>query len=274
MRLSLVLMAAPLWAQLPECACPSAALQPARDGIAAHQKRNLGEASTQYTLALQAAPSRAVTAAEKDLILRFAPRVFVNHEEPFPLKDAAAILHPERPWIAYHFFWEDDIDFPDDNDPSDHEVVWVRLDDSRQRLVGFYTYFHGRILEAPPEALQDAQAHGGRVKLEVQWGKHGSLPVGWRGMREVEENQRTTWQRLVKVGRDSRSSELARGWPMRFAGTWEQWMDASKPVDLVAVLRTHGLMKVSWLNNAVINRQFLRYNFAAKTEWPDRVCER
>ena len=34
------------------------------------------------------------------------------------------------------------------------------------------------------------------------------------------------------------------------------------------------MMMVSYFNNAVINRHFLRYNFAAKTEWPPELCDR
>ena len=36
-------------------------------------------------------------------------------------------MHPQRRLIAYHFFWEDDIDFPEDNDPCDHEADVGRI---------------------------------------------------------------------------------------------------------------------------------------------------
>ena len=107
-----------------------------------------------------------------------------DQNRTFQLRDAAAIVHPDRRTIAYHLFWDDDIDFPDDNDPSDHEVVWCVISPDQRRLVAFYTYFHNRVLEAPPEALRDAAAHLGRPSVAVQWGKHGSMPVGWQAARD------------------------------------------------------------------------------------------
>jgi hypothetical protein len=274
-----------------DCACPLEATLANREGVEQHQRRRLTEASLAYSRALKAAPSRDPSGAEQALMLKFAPRVFVHPREPFPLKDAAAILHPEKPWIAYHFFWEDDIDFPDDNDPCDHELIWVKLDPRRERLEAFFTYFHGRILEATPAGIEEARRFGGRPRIEVQWGKHGSLPHDWRnipiqadagdverryldlnGASVLETYQRATWKKLSTEGRDAQNSPLARGWPLRFSGSWEDFVNYSRPQDIAAALRRGGLLKVSCLNNAVINRQFLRYNFSAKTEWPPQFC--
>ena len=66
----------------------------------------------------------------------FAPRLVLVRGEFFPLKDIAAILHPEKPIIAYHLFWEDDLGFPSDNDPCDHEVVWIEYDPASLRVTG------------------------------------------------------------------------------------------------------------------------------------------
>ena len=49
------------------------------------------------------------------------------------IRDLVAIHHPVQPWIAYHLFWGDDIDFPEDNDPADHEIVWVAYDPATGR---------------------------------------------------------------------------------------------------------------------------------------------
>ncbi len=109
------------------------------EALDVHLKRQLDEASGAYERVLSADPPRAPSEAELKLVLRFAPRVFATPSEPFGLRDAAAVIHPKAPWIAYHFFWEDDIDFPDDNDPCDHELMWVRLDESRERVVDYFT---------------------------------------------------------------------------------------------------------------------------------------
>ena len=278
----------------PACACGSSqAITESRAGIAAHLRRSLREASDAYARALRAAPAREPSAAERALMLRFAPRILATPNEPFPLIDAAAILHPDRPWIAYHFFWEDDIDFPDDNDPCDHELMWVRLDAARQRLTGYFTYFHGRILEAPAESINDANRNRGAPAVVTQWGKHGTMPLGWRELRiipdsgDVERKQLTldrpttleaynqaTWKKLSTDGRQSQGSRLGRGWPLKFPGSYADFTNFTKPVDPTDLLRKKDYLAVSCLNNATINRRFLRYNFAAKTEWPEALCAR
>jgi hypothetical protein len=270
---------------VPQCSCTSLeAVEANREAMEDHSRRRLQDASEGYAEALQLAPPRDASIAEQAQIFRFAPRLFVTPKEPFPLKDAAAIVHPRGDWIAYHLFWEDDIDFPEDNDPCDHEIIWVRLDASRQRVIGVYTYFHGRILRAPvPESP--------RPRIAVQWGKHGSMPWDWRKIVidrdevaagdsgngppfSLENYNRTTFQKLASIGRDFQGSPLARGWPFRFEGSWEDFTRFTKTVDPLLLLRKRSLIKVSCLNNAVINRHFLRYNFASKVEWPMDLCAR
>jgi hypothetical protein len=259
------------------CACSKETVLANREGILAHAERSLGAASRGYDKALAAEPARDVTADERALIERFAPQIFTQATEPFALKDFAAVLHPGAPWIAYHLFWDDDIDFPNDNDPCDHEVVWVRLNEARTAVRGYYLYFHGTILEAPERAIHDAAQNGGRVALFAQWGKHGSLPLGWESMGSGEQSlsmyQRRTFLKLNGVGRDAQDSPLARGWPKKFEGSWEEFTKFNKPLNAREWLQKNGLMAVSCLNNAVLNRRFLRYNFAAKTEWPEAICE-
>lgn len=243
----------------PECACSGSTIAASKDGIGAHLRRALTEASTAYDRALSESPARDATPQEAELARRFAPQLLTTASEPFELKDAGVVLHPAAPWIAYHLFWEDDIDFPDDNDPCDHEVIWVRLDARRTQVREVYTYFHGKLLQASNVK--------GRPRIWIQWGKHGSMPAGWDGL---EAANRSTYERLVSKGRDHAESPLSKGWPLRFTGSWKDFTAFSKTVDLAA--RKNLYMAVSCLNNAVINRRFLRYNFAAKTEWPPQIC--
>ena len=261
-----------------------------RQALDAHLKRSLTEASEAYDRVLVAEPPREPTAAETALLQRFAPRLFVTASEPFPLSDFAAILHPRAPWIAYHMFWEDDIDFPDDNDPCDHELLWVRLDPSRQHVVDVYTYFHGRIMHGVKEAIEDAGRNRGRVAVYVQWGKHGSMPLGWEKLTitadtgDVERKQlglgdmpleaynRATFEKLSTEGRRAQQSPLGRGWPLRFEGRWEDFSRFPKLIDPVPALARKRLMRVSAWNHAVLNRHLLRYNFSAKAEWPEALC--
>jgi hypothetical protein len=259
-------------------------------GVAHHLERSLDAAAEGYDRALALDAPRDARADEWTLIERFAPRVFAQRDEPFELRDVAAVLHPDTGEIAYHLFWDDDIDFPDDNDPSDHEVVWVLPADDRRAIRRYATYFHGRTLVAGEPALADAAAHGGRPAVYVQWGKHGSMPRGWEAHRIVAERGETeskyypvdtpitlleynrgTWKKLAGEGRRALGNPIAArlAWPARFSGSWDDFIQFTRRIDTTRHLRNGRLAVVSRWNSGPLNRWLIRYNFRPKTEWPD-----
>ena len=103
------------------------------------------------------------------------------------------ILHPERRLIAYHLFWDDDIDFPDDNNPSDHEVVWIAYD-AAGALVRVVTLFHGRLVDGSSTAVEEARRRGQRPRIDVQWGKHGPMHEGWRQLSDPHRRIRSRYR--------------------------------------------------------------------------------
>ncbi|HYD85791.1 MAG TPA: hypothetical protein VEA63_17105, partial [Opitutus sp.] len=115
----------------------------------AHRQRNIGEASAFYARMLAAEPPAKPSENERALVRQFAPRLHLVAGEFFPLKDIVAIVHPDRPVIAYHLFWDDDIGYPADNEPCDHEIVWVEYDPATRVIVQVWTYFHGRVVSTP-----------------------------------------------------------------------------------------------------------------------------
>ena len=257
-------------------------------GVEFHIKRCLDEASQEYAAALKLDPPAEATAEQTALARHFLPRLFTTTSEPFRLQDFAVILHPSRRLIAYHLFWEDDIDFPEDNDPCDHEVLWVEYAEDQKTIAGISTYFHGRILRGGSEAIQEAKAHAGRPHINVQWGKHGSLLLGWEKVPivAVEDDaekkfyplgrqitlldyNRGTYEKLTKEGRRLLEHPLGRGWPKKFVGSWQDFTNFSVLVDPGALLTSKQMLRVSRWNSATINQHFLRYNFRPKTEWPE-----
>jgi hypothetical protein len=258
-------------------------------GVAYHLRRSLDDASRAYARALELDPPRALSAEEAALVRRFAPRLYVTASEFFPLKDFAVILHPTARLIAYHFFWEDDIDFPEDNDPCDHELIWVQYAPDRQSLEKVWTYFHGRVLSGGEAALLDARRHGMRPRVNVQWGKHGSMPAGWEELQIVADTgdaerpyypldgpislrryNEGTFRKLASEGRrlSHHPLGLRAGWPAKFTGRWEEFVNFSRLIDPLDWLDKHQMALVSRWNSATINQHFLRYNFRPKTEWP------
>ena len=98
--------------------------------------------------------------------------LFLQRDETFELSRAVAVVHPVRPVIAYHLLWRDDahgawLPF---TVPTDEEIVWVGYD-STHAPTEVWTYWHGAILHTPWPRSQ--------VLVDVQWGKHGSLPRGY-----------------------------------------------------------------------------------------------
>jgi len=232
-----------------------------RLGELAHAHRRLAEASTHYAQALALDPSTPASPADSDRVRQLAPQLLLHRSEPFRLKDVAAVVHPDRPWIGYHLFWEDDLDFPEDNDPCDHEVIWVEFNPSHGRSVAVHTYFHGRILSRPLD--------GARAQVAVEWGKHGSVPVNAEGrMTEVPPTLRDHWKRLNESGRRLPQHPLGRGWPQRFEGDLDDYLRLEVPMPLAERLTDpHRIVRSRW-PNAVLNQQILPYNFAAKMSWP------
>ena len=95
------------------------------EAVAHHLESRLKDARQLYAQVLELDPPLRPTSGELELVKRYAPLLYTTPTEPLPLKDVVVIIHPDRPLIAYHLFWEDDIDFPDDSEPCDHEEVWV-----------------------------------------------------------------------------------------------------------------------------------------------------
>jgi hypothetical protein len=103
---------------------------------------------------------------------RLAPVLYLQRDEWFPLSRAVAVVHPDRRIIAYHLLWKDDVhgSWIPFTVPTDEEVVWVGYDTSGAPS-DLWTFWHGSILHTD---WHDR----GTPAIDVQWGKHGSLPRG------------------------------------------------------------------------------------------------
>jgi hypothetical protein len=101
-----------------------------------------------------------------------APVLYRQRDETFPLSRAVAIVHPSRPIIAYHLLWRDDVAgaWLPFTVPTDEEVVWVGYD-TTGAPTDIWTYWHGKILHTNWRGK-------GTPAIDVQWGKHGSMPQG------------------------------------------------------------------------------------------------
>src|SRR5215212_2802820 len=106
-----------------------------------------------------------------------APVLYLQRDEWFRLERVVAVVHPNRQVIGYYLLWRDDVHgaWIPFTKATDEEIVWVGYD-STLAPTDVWTYWHGKILHAD-------WRNRGTVTIDVQWGKHGSLP---RGMVEPD----------------------------------------------------------------------------------------
>ena len=248
-----------------------------RLGYAYHLMRRLMEASSEYEIVLRLDPPQTPSEEFFKLSLKYAPKIFVNPKEYFKLKDLVVVIHPIKPIIAYNLFWEDDIDYPGNNDPSDHEVAWIEFNKSKCKVTGVYSYFHKAILFTE-EAVKDADLHDQRARINVQWGEHGSLLLGWEKLhpeaifekidKKIKiKNMAQRYQELSKSIKNP-YHPLAKDWPKKFVGSYKDFITFSKYIEIRKFLTKKKMVIISQWPNAVINRYFLSYNYFPKKQWP------
>ena len=99
-----------------------------------------------------------------------APTLYLHPDETFPLLRAVAVHHPTRKLIAYHLLWGDDVHgaWLPFTTPTDQEIVWVEYEGAAEP-VRLSTYWHGTVVGTSWRGK-------GQLEVDVQWGKHGSLP--------------------------------------------------------------------------------------------------
>jgi tetratricopeptide (TPR) repeat protein len=254
-----------------------------RLAYAYHLERRLKEASEEYAKVLELVPPREVSKEELALVLKYAPRVYTNPNEFFELEDVTVILHPDKPLIEYSFFWDDDGDYPEDNDPTDHEKVWIEYDPESGGIVNVFAYFHRAVLMTK-EAVEDARKHDNRARFNIQWNGHGSLPLGWENI--PVEDISVTYAHIETAARIkdmvTRYNEhvqstrmpnhpLAKNWPKKFNGSWEEYTTFSKYIDLPKMIKEKNMVIKSRWSNAAIDQYFLDYQFYPKIDWPKDV---
>lgn len=111
-------------------------------------------------------------APEARLARELAPVLYLQRDETFQLTRVVAIVDAQRRRIAYHLLWRDDVHgaWLPFTKPTDEEIVWVGYD-SAGAPTDIWTFWHGTTLHADWKGK-------GAVAIDVQWGKHGSLPRG------------------------------------------------------------------------------------------------
>ena len=170
-----------------------------------------------------------------NLARALAPVLYLQRDEWFQLERVVAVLHPNRPIIGYYLLWRDDVHgaWIPFTKATDEEIVWVGYD-STHAPTDVWTYWHGKILHA------DWRARG-TVLIDVQWGKHGSLPRGMTDEaplwpRTLSTFWVTSWAGLpdIWLGRITRAGPLCFCRGYRRYRTFDRPLRVGPKIDAIA----------------------------------------
>ena len=161
--------------------------------------------------------------------------------------------------IAYHLLWQDDVHgaWLPSTRPTDEEIVWVGYDASGAPT-DVWTFWHGKILHL--------QWRNRTVEIDVQWGKHGSLP---RGLRESDlPGLRTlnVFYLAALLGLpDMALGRLNRRGPWGFFHGYRRYREFTRPLPvgprIDAVLRAGPRLEEGM-------RYVFGWNYSRKRAWP------
>jgi hypothetical protein len=189
-----------------------------------------------------------------------APVLYLQRDERFPLSRVVAVLHPDKPIVAYHLLWRDDVNgsWIPFTVATDQEIVWVGYDSSGA-ATDVWTYWHGTILHTSWPKSQ--------VAINVQWGKHGSLP---RGIVESSLPGPKTLNFFFAATRflvpDAFLGRIVRGGPVLFPHSYNRYRDFSKVLPIAS--RIDAIVRGKDPDEA-LRAVFGKYS--RKPPWPDGI---
>lgn len=185
--------------------------------------------------------------------------LYLQPDESFRLTRVVAVVHPTRRLIAYHLLWRDDVHgaWIPFTVPTDQEIVWVEYDEA-QSPVALLTFWHEDIL------LADWRGKGAPA-VDVQWGKHGSLP---RGVIAADLRWPRTlglfWLGALLGTPDLALGRLSRKGPLCFCHGYARYRRFTQPLELAprldAVVRTD--------NPQATLRAVFGKKYSRKQQWP------
>jgi hypothetical protein len=189
---------------------------------------------------------------------RLAPVLYLQRDESFPLERVVAVIHPTRRVIAYHLLWRDDVhgSWIPFTVPTDEEVLWVGYD-TTYAPTDIWTYWHGQILHTPWPKSQ--------VAIDVQWGKHGSMPRNVRQSDLPKPRTLNFFYAMTIFGEpDILLGDLTRKGPLCFCRSYRRYLQFTRPLAvgdrIDAIVRTDDPRRVL--------KEVFGSNYSNKDQWP------
>jgi len=176
------------------------------------------------------APGDSAAALARDL----APVLYLQRDESFPLERTVAVLHPTRRVIAYYLSYEHDVAArwsPFAQGP-DEEEFWVGYD-ATLAPTDLWTYWHGDILHTNWRGK-------GELGVDVQWGKHGSLPHGMPRSNLPRDKSLEIFYAMTYIFPDLWFGRFSSRGPLCFCHSFARYLEFTRPILLGAQLTAIG----------------------------------
>ena len=156
-----------------------------------------------------------------------APVLYTQRDESFGLERVVAVVHPTQRIIAYHLLWRDDVhaSWVPFGESTDQEIVWIGYD-ARGEPNEVWTYWHATILHTDWRGK-------GHVAIDVQWGKHGSMPRAMRTTDLPWTKSLDAFYLLAWIGLpDLWLGNLARPGPWCFCHGYRRYASFTEPLPI------------------------------------------
>jgi hypothetical protein len=182
------------------------------------------------TLPDAVAPDDSLARLARDL----APILYLQRDESFPLERTVAVLHPSRRVIAFYLTYQHDIAarWSPFAQGADEEEFWVGYDASLAPT-DIWTYWHGDILHANWRGK-------GELGIDVQWGKHGSIPHGTPPSQLPRDKSLEIFYAMTYAFPDLWFGRFSSRGPLCFCRSFERYREFTRPIQLGARLTAIG----------------------------------
>jgi hypothetical protein len=169
-----------------------------------------------------------------DLARDLAPVLYLQRDESFPLERTVAVVHPSRRVIAYYLTYQHDIAarWSPFAQGADEEEFWVGYD-ATLAPTDLWTYWHGDILHAN---WRDK----GELGVNVQWGKHGSLPRGTPPSELPRDKSLEIFYAMTYVFPDLWFGRFSSRGPLCFCHSFSRYLEFTRPILLGSRLTAIG----------------------------------
>ena len=163
-----------------------------------------------------------------------APILYLQRDESFPLERTVAVIHPTRRVIAYYLTYRHDVAarWSPFAQGADEEEFWVGYD-ATFAPTDLWTYWHGDILHVNWRGK-------GELGVNVQWGKHGSLPRGTPARDLPRDKSLEIFYAMSYVFPDLVFGRFSSRGPLCFCRSFARYLEFTRPIVLGARLTAIG----------------------------------